>query len=54
MRGKLAALTAALVVLSPSVSAQQRAGDAALGALSGVAKLLRARGLGALRFHSML
>jgi len=39
MRGKLAALVAALVVLSSSVSAQERSGDAALGALSGAVVL---------------
>jgi hypothetical protein len=39
MRGKLAALTAALIALSSSVSAQERAGDAALGALSGAVVL---------------
>jgi hypothetical protein len=39
MRGKLAALTVGLVILSSSVSAQERAGDAALGALSGAVVL---------------
>jgi hypothetical protein len=39
MRGKLAALAAALVLLSSSVRAQERSGDAALGALSGAVVL---------------
>jgi hypothetical protein len=39
MRGKLVVLAAALVALSSSVAAQERAGDAALGALSGAVVL---------------
>lgn len=39
MRGKLAALTIGLVFLSSAVRAQERAGDAALGALSGAVVL---------------
>jgi hypothetical protein len=39
MRGTLAALAAGLLVFSSSVSAQERAGDAALGALSGAVVL---------------
>ena len=39
MKGKLAASAIALIVLSSSVSAQERSGDAALGALSGAVVL---------------